>query len=90
MVKNLLGVYNKNVGTAKFHIKCQALSISTMLLLNWQHQIAVYLLFFSPIRNAAPPRMQQFSDFMLNPVWKLDPFPDVNLGTTAELGVGPH
>lgn len=46
--------------------------------------------FFSPSRNAASPRMQLFSDLMLNPVWKVGPFPAVNLGTTAELRRGPH
>lgn len=90
MVKNLLGVYNKNVGTAKFHIKCQALSISTMLLLNWQHQIALYLLFFFFLLLEIQPLQECNNFLMLNPVWKLDPFPDVNLGTTAELGLGPH
>lgn len=46
--------------------------------------------FFSPIRNAVPPGMQLFSGFMLNPVWKLNPFPAVNLGTTAEPRRVPH
>lgn len=46
---NLLGVYNKNLGTTKFQYKMSSTFYSTILLLHWQHQIGLYLLFFLPL-----------------------------------------
>lgn len=84
---NLLGVYNKNLGTTKFQYKMSSTfyfnhTFTALAAPNWSLPP-----FFPPIRNAAPPRMQQFLDVMLNPVGKLGPFP---LGTTAELRKSPH
>lgn len=76
MVKNLLGVYNKNVETSKFQYKMSSPfyfnhTFAELAAPNWSLPP-----FFLPLQ------MQSHQECKY-PIWKLSPFPDVNLGTRA-------